>query len=241
VRPALKCEWTKLRTSPGTPWAVLAVAVATVGLSALAAGSVTCPCATDTTKLALTGVQLGQAVAAVFAVTVLGGEYGTGMIAVTLTAVPQRTTVLAAKALLVSGAVGVSGAAGVLGAWLAGRAALGDHLATGVRPLAGSVLYLVLVALLGLGAAAVTRGSAVAIGTVLGLLYVVPIVSTVVRDPDWKRHLQQVSPADAGQAVQATENLAALPIQPWPGLGVLALWAAAALLTGAALLHRRDA
>lgn len=32
-----------------------------------------------------------------------------------------------------------------------------------------------------------------------------------------------------------------LPIGPWAGLGVLATWAAAALLVGSLLLHRRDA
>ena len=98
---ALRSETTKLRTSPGTPWAVLAVALTTLGLSAFASGSVTCPCATDTTKLALSGVQLGQAAAAVFAAVLIGGEYGTRMITVTLTAVPRRTPVLAAKAILV--------------------------------------------------------------------------------------------------------------------------------------------
>jgi ABC-2 type transport system permease protein len=41
--------------------------------------------------------------------------------------------------------------------------------------------------------------------------------------------------------VQATTNLRALPIGPWAGLGVLAAWAAAALLVGGILLRYRDA
>ncbi|MFY7626872.1 hypothetical protein [Streptomyces soliscabiei] len=45
----------------------------------------------------------------------------------------------------------------------------------------------------------------------------------------------------AGLAVQATVHLHELPIGPWAGLGVLAAWAAAALLVGSLLLHRRDA
>jgi ABC-2 type transport system permease protein len=45
----------------------------------------------------------------------------------------------------------------------------------------------------------------------------------------------------AGLAIQATTGLRHLPIGPWPGLGVLAAWAAGALLAGGLLLRRRDA
>ena len=36
-------------------------------------------------------------------------------------------------------------------------------------------------------------------------------------------------------------GVAALPLTPWQGLGVLALWAAGALLLGATVLRLRDA
>jgi ABC-2 type transport system permease protein len=45
----------------------------------------------------------------------------------------------------------------------------------------------------------------------------------------------------AGLAIQATTDLDSLPIGPWAGLGVLAGWAAAALLGGALVLRLRDA
>jgi ABC-2 type transport system permease protein len=45
----------------------------------------------------------------------------------------------------------------------------------------------------------------------------------------------------AGLAIQATTNLRGLPIGPWAGLGVLAAWAAAALVAGGLALARRDA
>jgi ABC-2 type transport system permease protein len=45
----------------------------------------------------------------------------------------------------------------------------------------------------------------------------------------------------AGLAIQATTGLIALAIAPWAGLGVLAAWAAAALLAGGVLLRLRDA
>jgi ABC-2 type transport system permease protein len=45
----------------------------------------------------------------------------------------------------------------------------------------------------------------------------------------------------AGLAVQATVDVNALPIGPWKGLGVLALWALAALIAGGLLFELRDA
>jgi ABC-2 type transport system permease protein len=102
------------------------------------------------------------------------------------------------------------------------------------------VRYLVLIALLGLGIAAALRDSAVSIGVVLGLLFLFPIISRAVGDADLRRHLDQISPMTAGMYVEATTNLRSLPLSPWQGLGVLAAWAAAALLAGGLLLTLRD-
>ncbi|MBK3624561.1 hypothetical protein JHN59_06825 [Streptomyces sp. MBT49] len=96
-------------------------------------------------------------------------------------------------------------------------------------------------ALLGLGVATAVRDAARAVGIVLGLLYLFPVVARVVGDPDGQRHLQQISPLTAGPAIQATARLHGLPIGPWAGRGVVAAWAAAALLVGGLVLHRRDA
>jgi ABC-2 type transport system permease protein len=110
-----------------------------------------------------------------------------------------------------------------------------------LRAAAGSALYLALIALLSLGIAAAVRDSAPAIGTVLGLLYLFPILTSVVTDPHWQRHLRQIAPMTAGLYIQATADLRSLPLTPWEGLGVLAAWAAGALLAGGLLLRLRDA
>jgi ABC-2 type transport system permease protein len=80
----------------------------------------------------------------------------------------------------------------------------------------------------------------VSIGAVLGLLYLFPIAASAV-SPHWQRHIEQIGPMTAGLAIQATTGLRSLPISPWAGLGVLAAWAAAALLAGGLLLRYRDA
>jgi ABC-2 type transport system permease protein len=254
---ALRAEWAKLRTSPGTAWLLLAVVALTVAVSAATVAATRCPaagCGQDPAKVSLTGVDLGQAVVAILAVLVVSGEYSTGMIRTTLTAMPRRVTVLAAKAAAVTGLVLASGTVAVLGCLLTGRLILPGHGFTpghGFAPLslaqgpvlragAGSVLYLALIALLSIGAATAVRDSAVAIGAVLGLLYLFPIIAAVVPDARLQRHLLQAAPMTAGLDIQATTGVRALPLSPWQGLGVLAAWAAGALLAGGVLLRLRD-
>jgi ABC-2 type transport system permease protein len=256
---ALRAEWTKLRTAPGTIWLLAAIMVLTVAVSTAATAATKCPagaaCPVDPARLSLTGVEFGQAVVAVLAVLGISSEYSTGMIRTTLTAMPRRAAVLAAKAAATTGPVLAVAALAVAGSLLAGRLILPGHgftaargfpvvsLADGpvLRAAVGSVLYLALIALLSLGIAAAARDSAVAIGLVLGLLYLFPIVSSLAANPHWQRHLEQIGPMTAGLDIEATTGLRSLPLSPWAGLGVLALWAAAALLAGGLLFRLRDA
>jgi ABC-2 type transport system permease protein len=194
-------------------------------------------------------------IVALLAVLAVGGEYGTGMIRVTLAATPRRLTVLAAKTVVVTGWTLVAALAGVLGSLLAGRLILPGHglsVANGyavpsllngpdLRAFCGSVLYLVLIALLALGVTTAVRDSGVAIGLVLSLLFLFTIVAALIPNQDMARHLQQIAPMTAGLEIQATEGLSTLPLTPWQGLGVLALWAAGALILGGLVFRLRDA
>ncbi|MDF6044460.1 ABC transporter permease [Streptomyces sp. JH14] len=258
MKQTLHAEWTKLRTVTAPWWLLLATVVSTVAVSAATAAAAQCAptgCHQDVVRLSLTGIQLGQTVVVVLAVLMISGEYSTGMMRTTLMATPRRSTVLAAKAVVLTGVVLVAGAVAVLGCLLVaglilpgngftttqGHALLSPADGPTLRAAAGSVLYLVLIALLGLGAATAVRDSAAAVAVVLGLLFVLPILTQLVADPDRHRHLQQIAPMTAGLAVQATVDLDALPVGPWAGLGVLAGWAVAALLGGVLALRLRDA
>ncbi len=188
MRDTLHAEWTKLRTVSGPVWLLAGAIVLIVAVSAAATAAIKCrsgtACPVDTPKLSLTGIDFGQAVVAILAVLAISGEYSTGMIRITLTAMPRRSAVLAAKAC----------------------------------------------------------DSAVAIGAVLGLLYLAPIILSVVAgDPVWSRRLERYAPMSAGLTIQDTTGLRGLPISPRGGLGVLAAWAAAALLAGGLVLRWRDA
>jgi ABC-2 type transport system permease protein len=254
---ALRAEWTKLRTLSGTWWLLLGVIALTAAVGTAAATAATCQaagCGQDPAKVALSGVDLSQAVVAILAVLAITGEYSTGMIRTTLTAMPRRITVLWAKAVVVAGLALAAGVLGVLASVLAGRLILpgrGFSTVHGYLPLslaggpdlraaAGSALYLALIALLALGVATAVRDSAVSIGLVLGLLYLFPVIASAL-DPRWSRHLQQIGPMSAGEFIQATTDLRSLPLTPWQGLGVLALWAAGALVIGGLTLRLRDA
>jgi ABC-2 type transport system permease protein len=255
---ALHAEWTKLRTISGPAWLLLGVVALTVGIGVAAVGATYCPagmqCAVDPTKLSLTGIQAGQAVVAILAVLTICNEYSTGMIRVTLAAMPRRELVFVAKAILVTGLVLVAAALAVFGSVLAGHlilpahgftAARGFHISLScgpsLRAAVGSALYLGLIALLSLGIAAMVRDSAVSIGVVLGLLYIFPIILAFVTNTTWQHRLERWTPTNAGLTIEDTTGLHSLAIGPWSGLGVLAIWAGAALLAGGLALRLRDA
>lgn len=256
---AVHAEWTKLRTVPGPAWLLLGAVALTIAFSSAAAGAAHCPqdlaCPVDTTKLSLTGVQAGQAVVAILAVLMISNEYSSGMIRATLAAMPDRLAVLAAKAILLAALVLAAGAVAVFGSVLAGHLILPGHGFTAgrgfhpvwlsygptLRAASGSVLYLGLIALMSLGIAAVVRDPAASIGVVLALLYLFPIILAFTGNAHWQRRLERWTPTIAGLTIQATTGLRSLAISPWGGLGVLGIWAAAALVLGALALRLRDA
>ncbi len=126
-------------------------------------------CNQDPAKISLAGVYLGQVLVAISAVTIISAEYGTGMIRTTLTAMPNRVAVLAAKAVVAAGWALAAGLVGVVGSAVLGQLVLpgkGFTPANGyaslalsdggmLRAVSGSVLYLVLIALLSLGIATI--------------------------------------------------------------------------------------
>jgi ABC-2 type transport system permease protein len=239
VRAALRAEWTKLRTVPDAYLAVPLIAVLTAGVSVAASTAESA----DVVHSSLLGVELGQAAVAVWAVQILAGEYGTGLIRTTFAALPRRLEVLAAKAVLLLAGVLAASVPAIVASVVAGHRFAADYpsLASGtvLRAAGGAVIYLCLIALIGLGAAATVRSAVAGTGVVLGLL-LAPAVLTMFLNPDWQRWLYKVSPSTAGQTIESTVDLAGLPIGPWAGLGVAAAWAVAALGIGALTLRLRD-
>src|SRR6202035_15708 len=234
---ALHAVWTKLRTLAGTWWLLLAAAALTIAVSAAAAAALHCPpgaCAAsqtgaDPAKIGLTGVDLGQVVIALLAVLAIGGEYGSGMIRLTLTAVPRRLTAFTAKALVTAAGALAAAVLAVGGSALAGWLILpgkGLIAANGYVPLSpgnpadlraacGTVLYLTLIALLAFGVTTAVRDSAAGIGVVLGLLLLLPIMPAATPAHVRPRPREQAPPRTAGLYIQVTEGVSQLPLTPW--------------------------
>jgi len=127
---ALKAEWTKFRTVAGPFWLLAGVIALTVAIGAAAASAAKChsaTCGLDPATVSFTGVYPAQAVAAVVGVLAIGNEYSTGMIKLSLTAMPQRLTWMLAKAAVLTAPALAASALAVAGAALAGRLILPGH------------------------------------------------------------------------------------------------------------------
>jgi ABC-2 type transport system permease protein len=244
---AWRAEWTKARTLSSTGWLLAAIIALGVGLSAAVCAVVHYQPGggQDPAKLALSGVQLAQALVAIWAVRAVTGEYRSRMIRTTLTAMPQRSIVLAAKTTVITALALAASTITVAGSLLLARALLAANGFTALHrlPLAltagptlraafGSILYLGLISLLATGTALAARDSAAATGIVLSLLYLFPLGAQLSGNATWQRHLEQIGPTSAALNIQATTNLRSLPMSPWAGEAVLAAWAAFALLSG---------
>ena len=251
---AWRGEWIKARTVASTGWLLAAAVALGVGLSAAICAVVHYQTGggQDPTKLALSGIQLAQALIAIWAVRAVTGEYRSGMIRTTLAAVPQRANLVAAKTAVVTALALAASTVTVIGSLLAAHALLSANgfttahglplpLGAGptLRAALGSILYLGLISLLAAGAALAVRDTAATTGVVLGLLYLFPLAAQLAGNATWQRHLQQIGPTTAGLNIQATTNLGTLPIQPWAGLAVLAAWAVGSILVGSLVLHLR--
>ena len=106
----LRSEFTKIRSVRSTYWTLLVLLAVSIGIgAAICAGtaanwdqtSAADRATFDATQVSIAGLfYLGQLVIVVFGAIVLTAEYSTGMIRTSLTAMPRRVTVYAAKALV---------------------------------------------------------------------------------------------------------------------------------------------
>jgi len=239
VRAALRAEWAKLRTVPDAAVALPLIALLTVAVSVAASTAASA----DVVRSSLIGVELGQAAVAVWGVQILAGEYGSGLITATFTALPRRLDVLAAKAVHLLAGVLAVGVPSIVISVLAGRGLAAGYPALSSGPVLragfGAVAYLCLIGLVGLGIGAMVRGPVAGTGVVLGLL-LAPAVTMPLLNPDWQRWVYKLAPSTAGQTMLSTVDMKGLPIGPWAGLGVAAAWAIVVLGVGAFTLRARD-
>jgi ABC-2 type transport system permease protein len=237
-------EWIKFWSVRSTT-VLLSVAVtgfAGIGLLICAVGmgaSVVSPAGTS-----MTGSILATLILGVLGVLVITGEYSTGLVWATLTAVPRRLVVLAAKA-VVLGTVSftVMGIAALV-TFLAGQAVIGDAGMTltddgVIRVLLGTVAYETGVALLGLLLGTLIRSTAAALSTYFAVMFLLATTFTQFILPEGVRAAAgKFLPPQAGEAMGWAG--ARLPEMLAPGQGALVFagyLVLAAVLAGWRLQH----
>lgn len=191
------------------------------------------------------GYYLGQLLIGVLGVLFVTGEYATGMIRSTATAVPRRLPVLGAKA-LVFGLVAVITMVPTCIVTFLGAMAFRSHFGHGVslgdpgnlRVVIGTGVYLALIGLLGGAVGWIVRNTAGGISTLIGLILVLPVLFEVVPGT-WAKSVGKFFPSNAGSSFVSSVH-AADTLTPWTGLIVLVAWVIAAGVLAAFVLKRRD-
>jgi ABC-type transport system involved in multi-copper enzyme maturation permease subunit len=253
-RRVIASEWIKFRSLRSTWFSLTATLAIAIGLGILFAALRGHDIARhggagpdfDPVEISLRGMFLAQLAVGVLGVLTIAGEYSTGMIRASLSAVPRRYQVLVAKTVVFAAATFVVATAAALIAFLGGQAALNaNHLgvsltsAGALRAVVGAGLYLMLVGVLALGCGFALRNTGGAIAALFGLLLVLPLLGEAL-PTSWQPHVNRYLPMNAGTAIMATRRNPD-SLAPWPGLAVFAIYAAAALVVGLVVLRRRDA
>ncbi len=253
-------EWIKLRTLRSTWLTIGSILLAMVAfglISALtASGQVEVSDAqggppgfagSDPVSTVLSGANFAVLIVAVLGAIVGAREYTTGMIRTTLAAVPRRLPVLWGKLVTFVGVLTPTVILGVLVSFVAGMAILDAGGAAtlawsddGVaRAVLGTAVYLVALGVIGVALGILLRGTAAAIGTVIGAVLFVPTLASALLPDSWDGVLKYL-PSNAGMAFTSVEPGDSL-LTPGAGMAVLAAWVLLAVGGAALALLRRDA
>ena len=247
-------EWTKFRSLRSTNITLLVSVLLTVGLGALisavtashwASASPADRATFNAVVTSLDGVNISQLAVGVLGVLLLSGEYATGMIRASLTAVPKRLPVLWAKLGVFAVVVGAVSVAAAFGSFFLGQSLLSSkHLNVSIgspdalRMVLGAAVYLVLVGIIGMALGGLLRNTAAGISSLVALFFVIPPVLGLL-PTSWSDRIGPYLPSNAGEAFwghPTGTHLSALA-----GLLVLCLWAAAAVAAAAIRLKKVDA
>jgi ABC-type transport system involved in multi-copper enzyme maturation permease subunit len=251
----VRSEWTKFWSVRSTMWTFIALVVVTVGISALLCLAVAANWddinAADRAQIepvsqSLSGIFLGQMAIIVLGALTISSEYSTGGIRTTLTAVPQRLRLLAAKGLVLAVIAFAAGLVTMVPSFLLGQAVLstanaGIEVSLGdpgvLRAVIGGALYVAACGLLGFALGALLRHTAGAITAAVGLVFILPIVGNFLPG-SWGDNVSKV--LNAGGSIMNARPVDN-QLDPWTGYLVFSLWWVVLLAIAAVLMRRRDA
>ena len=290
LRGVIASEFTKLRSVRSTYWTIASLIIVSVGIAAIAGAGIASnlhnnpwnKAGTDATQAALGGFfELGQLVVAVLGALVITSEYSTGMIRTSLTAMPRRGTVFAAKLIVFTAVTFIVSLVTSFVAFFVGQALMSS---TGVSAslfhsvtipmgvitspgpagpngpqnykfvgtlvispgtvltaIIGTALFVTAVALIAFGLGSIIRHTAGAITSVIGLMFVLPIIIHLLPN-NWLWDIMRFFPDSAGRVLSVTIGQHNPHLwSAWPQFGVTLIYAAVFLGVGAYLFRTRDA
>ncbi|WP_374120798.1 ABC transporter permease [Streptomyces sp. AN091965] len=244
---ALSSEWTKIKSVRSTMWTLGVFLLLVIGIGLLAVAQTDDADYVDVpfTIPAFFGLILGQICLITLGVLVTSSEYGTGMIRTTFTASPQRSRVLAAKALVFFVLAFVVAAGSI---FFVGLVASGAHSGPGVGEVSWidtvfkGGLYVSLLGVLALAVGSMLRHSAGAITTMLGLVLVPAIMPAFLGIWDSTRTLGEKT--EKYNAISSLAEIFKIDSSLEGGGGgqllLLVIVTAGALAGAFALLEKRD-
>ncbi|WP_136518744.1 MULTISPECIES: ABC transporter permease subunit [Cellulomonas] len=260
----VRAEWIKLWSLRSTYWTLGLAVVLLVGFAAIGAISVkefpeqlegqADGSAALVSSLLQPGLIIGPLAFVVLAALTVTGEYATGSLRSTLTAVPTRLPVLAAKVVVVAAVTFVvttvaTGLSLLLGGAIVPALAPDWNAPDVPRIVLGGPLYVTALALFALAVGALLRNTAATVSLVIGLVLVIENALNLI---PWEplEYVRPLLPATAGAAIASTpEQLEQMgefmPVAfqpgPWGGYGILLGWVAVLLVAAAVRLRTRDA
>ena len=253
----VKSEWIRFVTIRSFVWTLAAAAVVMVAIglvaSAASTGAVEGPGGGNAPgfggagplQTTLAGQTLVVLVIGVLGVLVGAREYGSGLVRVTMAAVPRRLPVIAARVLVFVAVVLPTLLVATLVAFFAGTQILqgaGVDIAAwsdaGVpRAVIGTALYLTGVGVLGVFLGTLTRGIGLGVGALIALVLVIPGFASLLLPDSWSGATDYL-PSQAASAFTTVE--ASVSLSPGAGALVFVAWIVVLGAAAAWTLRHRD-
>lgn len=247
---ALRAEWTKVSTLPAARRTIAAGIVTSTALGTLVVAAQVSRwdamtpaqhAAFDPTGASLIGLLIAAVILGALAVRSISDEYATGMIAATMTALPRRSLVVAAKAAIMAAiALPVTLLGNIIGLEIGQRILAAKHLHVtlgdpGVaRAIVAGALAASLICVIGVGLGGLLRRTSTATAT-LSLV----LVGGATFGQAIPAAVRQYLPSAATQATVTVHRSPGL-LRPITALAVLGAYAAVALCSGVIRVSRSD-
>jgi ABC-2 type transport system permease protein len=232
----LNAERIKLTTTRSPLWSAVAVAVLSLGLTAMQASTVFSPGPLEPQKAALGVAVFGVPVLMILSALTVTNEYRSGLIRTTFMAVPNRTVVLVAKAIVAAAFSSFYAALIVLASLVVAHSVFDWSLVGAIA------LYAALAAVLGVAVGALLRASAGAVALLLlWPLVVEPLLGNL---PDISSKVGPYLPFGNAFTFIGVQWLYPYYAMPWGPSGSIVYFAgvtAIVFVAALVIVNRRDA